>query len=525
VSLRARLLISLVALATLALVVLDVATWFSLRSYLVGQVDQQLQAAQAPVAEGIFNEHLGAGTGSASLLPAGTYGLLTNPDGQVIRPPGFLVPTAREPARPSLPVHYSSSPTGDQAPIGKPFTVNAVSGSLQYRVLATPVSVTEAGPLPGISVQHQAFLIVAIPLSGVSTTLARLVLVEILASLAVLVALSLVAWWLVRLGLRPLDEIEDTAGAIAAGDLSRRVARADERTEVGRLGLALNSMLAQIESAFEARRRSESRLRRFVADASHELRTPLTSIRGYAELFRRGAADRPEDLAMAMGRIEEEAARMGVLVDDLLLLARLDQGRPLERAPVDLARIAADATSDARAVEPTRPVELEGLPSLVIEGDEARLRQVAANLISNVREHTPPDTPVEVRVGMNDGLAVLEVQDHGPGMSEEDVERAFERFYRSDQARSRSHGGAGLGLSIVAAIAQAHGGHATVTSAPGEGATFRVELPVDGPGNGREASTTENGTMAENGSAGPAPDGTSLARSLPSLQQGGTRSE
>jgi two-component system OmpR family sensor kinase len=502
VSLRSRLLISLVALATLALVALDVATWAALRSYLLGQVDQQLQAAQRPVSRALnlqINPGFFGGAGSTALLPADTYGEVADLNSGLVLASGFLSPTARA-APPDLPKHYAIQPSGDQAPIGKPFTVRATAGSLEYRVLAAV--------LPS----NHEFLVVAIPQSGVTTTLARLVLVEVFASLAVVVALALVAWWLVRLDLRPLDAIEDTAGAIAAGDLSRRVARADDRSEVGRLGLALNSMLAQIEAAFEARRRSEARLRRFVADASHELRTPLTSIRGYAELFRRGAAERPEDLALAMGRIEEEASRMGLLVDDLLLLARLDQGRPLERAPVDLARIAADATSDALAVEPDRPIHLAGPPSLVIEGDEARLRQVAANLLSNVRQHTPPDTPVEVRVERRDGMALLEVEDHGPGLSPEDAERVFERFYRADQARSRGHGGAGLGLSIAAAIAQAHGGRATVVSVPGQGACFSVELPIDGPPNGREPQPPDD--TAPTPIAGAAPLGRENDRRL-----------
>ena len=206
-----------------------------------------------------------------------------------------------------------------------------------------------------------------------------------------LLALALLAWWVVHLGLRPLEQMGETAGAIAAGDLSRRVETADERTEVGRLGLALNSMLGQIEGAFAERTASEARLRRFVADAAHELRTPLTSIRGYAELFRRGASTRPDDLAKTMRRIEEGAARMGVLVEDLLLLARLDQGRPLDREPVDLTRLTAAAVDDLRVVSPDRPVVYESNGAVVVNGDEHRLRQVLANLLENARTHTPPD--------------------------------------------------------------------------------------------------------------------------------------
>ncbi len=236
-------------------------------------------------------------------------------------------------------------------------------------------------------------------------------------------------------------------------------------------------MMQQIETAFAARAASEGRLRRFVGDASHELRTPLTSIRGYAELFRRGAADRPEDLAKAMRRIEEEADRMGSLVDDMLLLARLDQGRPLERQPVDLTRIARDAVDDARAVAPTRPIEYSPNGAIFVPGDEARLRQVMANLLQNANRHTPPGTPVHVRVVDDQTEAVIEVADEGPGMPTEDASRVFERFWRSDPSRTRASGGAGLGLSIVAAIADAHGGRAEVQSATGHGSIFRVHLP------------------------------------------------
>jgi two-component system OmpR family sensor kinase len=215
-----------------------------------------------------------------------------------------------------------------------------------------------------------------------------------------------------------------------------------------------------------------------VADASHELRTPLTSIRGYAELFRRGAAERPADLEKAMRRIEEESVRMGLLVDDLLLLARLDQGRPLDRSPVDLVRVAADAVDDARAAAPERSISLEAPDRLVIEGDDLRLRQVAANLVANAYQHTPAETPVVVRVTTGEGEAVLEVADRGPGLDPEAAQKVFERFYRADPSRARSGGGSGLGLSIVAAIAEAHGGRATVDSTPGTGACFRVSLPT-----------------------------------------------
>jgi two-component system OmpR family sensor kinase len=309
-------------------------------------------------------------------------------------------------------------------------------------------------------------------------TLRQLLLIEGLTSAAVLAGVGGLALVVVRAGLRPLEDIGRTAGAIAEGDLSRRVERAEPRTEVGRLGLSLNAMLAQIQSAFEARQASEDRLRRFVADASHELRTPLTSIRGYAEMFRRGVADRPEDLATAMRRIEGESLRMGVLVDDLLLLARLDQGRPLERQPVDLAQVAADAVHDARAVEPERPIALTGSDTAVVLGDELRLRQVAANLLANARQHTPPTAAVRVGVRQENGSVVLEVADEGPGLVPEEASKVFERFYRADPSRNRNLGGTGLGLSIVAAVAEAHGGHAHVDSLPGHGARFWVELPV-----------------------------------------------
>ena len=290
-------------------------------------------------------------------------------------------------------------------------------------------------------------------------------------------ALAALGWWLVGLGLRPLERMGRHRRRDRPGDLSQRVEPATSTTEVGRLGLALNGMLHQIEGAFAERAASEARLRQFAADASHELRTPLTSIRGYAELFRRGADQRPEDLAKAMRRIEEEAVRMGVLVDDLLLLARLDQGRPLEQHAVDLTQLARDAVDDARAADAQRNVTLATNGAVTVLGDEQRLRQVLANLLTNAFTHTPEGTPVRVSVVSRPHEAVIEVADQGPGLSEQEQAQVFEQFWRADAARQRATGGAGLGLSIVRAIAVAHGGTVDVASTPGAGATFRVHLP------------------------------------------------
>jgi two-component system OmpR family sensor kinase len=282
---------------------------------------------------------------------------------------------------------------------------------------------------------------------------------------------------LTRIGLQPLERMGGTADAIAAGDLSRRVEPADPRTEVGRLGLALNAMLERIEDAFSKQRASEERLRRFVADASHELRTPLTSVQGYAELFRHGAADDPATLENAMRRIEQESARMSDLVDELSLLARLDQGRPLERERVDLAEMTTAAVDAARVADPERPIDLDASEPAIVVGDPGRVRQIVDNLLTNARTHTPDATPVSVRVRVDGGDAMLEVEDEGPGIPAEDAARIFERFYRGDPSRSRESGGAGLGLSIVSAVAEAHGGSAAYEPRPGGGSRFVVRIP------------------------------------------------
>jgi len=315
-------------------------------------------------------------------------------------------------------------------------------------------------------------------LTGVLATLRGLLLNEILISAVAVVGTALLAFLLTELGLRPLRRMGATAGQIAAGDLSRRVEPATSRTEIGRLGLALNAMLNQIEEAFGQSKASEQRLRRFIADASHELRTPLTSIRGYSEMLRRGAAESPTDADLARRRIEEESVRMSTLVDDMLLIARLDQGRPLETRPVNLQAIARDAVDDARVVAPQREIKLEADQPIVVAGDDTRLRQVVGNLMRNALVHTPPATPIEVAVTTEDSVARMSVTDHGPGLGPDQADRIFEPFYRADPSRSRDSGGAGLGLSIVNAVVAAHGGSVRVKETSGGGATFEVELPL-----------------------------------------------
>jgi two-component system OmpR family sensor kinase len=322
-------------------------------------------------------------------------------------------------------------------------------------------------------------LVVAIPLADAQDTLRKLLGIEIVVALLLVSAIASGAWVLIRKELQPLDEMAEAATEIAAGDLSRRVEESDPRTEVGRLGRALNQMLEHIERAFEARRASEEKMRRFLGDASHELRTPLTSIRGYAELFRRGAAERPDDLRLSLRRIEEEAERMGVLVDELLLLAHTDETRPMSLGEVDLNGLVSDAVRDARARYPGRPIEIETVGDVLIQGDDDRLRQALGNLITNALVHTPDGTPVTVRLSEEDGMAMVAVEDSGPGLDADTLEHAFDRFWRHDRSRSRVTGGAGLGLAIVDAIARSHGGRVTAANRDSGGARFALYLPLD----------------------------------------------
>ena len=363
-----------------------------------------------------------------------------------------------------------------QARSAVPYQVRGTDGQ-NWRVVAVQVQAN----------QTTAVVVIGLPLQSVDDVLKHATLVVIGVGLLTLLLASLIAGWTVSRSFRPLARVEKTAAAIAAGDLSRRVDVENPGTELGRLSSSLNAMLAHIETAFAARTASEERMRRFDADASHELRTPLVTIRGFSELYRHGALTTDEDVATAMGRIESEAKRMGSMVEDLLLLARLDEQRPLQQKPVDLQLIAHDAVVDIQASDRSRTISLTGLdggpasPAPVL-GDEAKLRQVVGNLVGNALRYTPEGSPIELAVGVRaqpDGQrrSIIEVRDHGPGISDDDAARVFERFYRADTSRTRETGGSGLGLAIVAAIIGSHSGSVRVQTTEGGGATLVVSLP------------------------------------------------
>jgi two-component system, OmpR family, sensor kinase len=460
-SLRTRLVLGVIVLAAIGLFAADVATYSSLRSFLFGRVDSTLNQIHPGLEAQLFERGGGPRGPDETTVPNDCVELRSSAGAVLLKwNCGRPFPGAKPASPPevaskiSLPARANTA-EGDHVRF---LDADAVNGSTDYRVRAS------------IEGEHPGYvLLIAAPLTSENNTLHRLLLIELLVTAAVLGALAALSLWIVRLGLRPLRAIEDTATAITAGDLSHRVDVDDERTEVGRVGLAINDMLGRIET-------SDQRLRRFVADASHELRTPLAAVRAYAELFGRGASSRPEDLARSMSGITRETERMSVLVEDLLLLARLDEGRPLERDRVQLDVLAHEAVDAARALDPERPLELDAKPVVVL-GDRDRLRQIVDNLLSNIRSHTPSGSVARVVVGREGNSAVIEVSDSGPGLTPDELERIFERFYRADASRSRASGGVGLGLSIVAAVARAHGGVVSARSDEG-GATFRIELPV-----------------------------------------------
>jgi len=509
-SLRTKLVAALLALVISALVAMASVGISLLHGQLIGSLDNtiQLQATN-----GIANcaQEYANGTAPWCAADAELYWITTS--GQVVPVPTPLSADINSYGHPGVIPSPPSLTSGVASWLAdntqKGTTVPAQSGNHRWRLMAFPAYDQATSDFTGT-------VVIGISADSAYSTLRELTGVDLIVSTVIVVVLAVVGFAIVQTNLRPLVDIEETAGEIADGHLNRRVPERDPRTEIGSLGRSLNIMLTQIESAFHDREESEAaahqseeRMRRFIADASHELRTPLTAIRGFAEYYRqRGGLvphwDRaeagqgvlsaeggltPDDLDRIMQRVEKEAARMGLLVEDLLLLARLDQQRPLARQPIDLLSLAADAVHDARLLAPSRTIDLSVQPgaAFLVTGDEPRLRQVIGNLMSNALTHTPDGSSIEVSIGSGtldprvpgSGPAVtLDVTDHGPGMSAEQAHRVFERFYRADQARTRTTGGSGLGLAIVRALVAAHGGVASVRTAPDRGATFRIALPL-----------------------------------------------
>ncbi|WP_250446386.1 HAMP domain-containing sensor histidine kinase [Actinotalea sp. C106] len=466
VPLRTQLTAVFALLLVVGLGLTGVAAQGLLGQSLVSQVDAQLENAAPALVEEFTSGLPSRGASTDGTQPSDYHVRVAGTDGVTLKQWAATGGTAAIPAIPRLTAEEVLGLDG------KAYTVESAAGTGRWRVLSRPL-VSGDTVVGSVSV--------ALPLRAADATLARMQ--AALAAIGVgVVSLGAVAgWWGVRRALQPLRQIEDTAQAIAAGDLTRRVPDSPASTEVGRLAGALNVMLAQIEQAFTDRTASEERMRRFVADASHELRTPLATIRGYGELYRMGALREPAEVETTLHRIEDSATRMGVLVNDLLQLARLDEKRPLRHEEVDLAVLAGDAVADLHALDPTRRARLEpvggSVAGAVVLGDDGRLRQVLANLVGNVVQHTPPGTPVELGVGRDGDRVVLEVRDHGPGIDAAHASRVFERFYRVDASRGRETGGAGLGMAIVAAIVTAHEGTVDIAQTPGGGTTVRVTLP------------------------------------------------
>jgi two-component system, OmpR family, sensor kinase len=495
--LRVRLVGAVLLLVAVALIGSGIAASATLHSYLVGRVDDQLSgvAGHGDFHPGPHDANDSGSPPDHGRLPSLFVTETLNANGTVVQGLRSNLINSHEPL-PDLPTI-----TGAQIKASGPrfFTVHAERGGQPWRVYAKPITLSDG---------TTGTLLVAQSLADVDNTLLHLEELMAIIGLVAIVVVAGVGYLIVRASLRPLRAVEGTAAQIAAGDLSHRVPTADPRTEVGHLSGALNTMLTEIETAFAQRaaseqaaresferaqkseaaaRASEERMRRFIADASHELRTPLTTVRGFAELHRQGAVAEGADTRKLLARIEDEAKRMGLLVEDLLLLARLDQERPLAQAPVDVLALARDAVNDARALGGDRRIELKvgnTAPPPIATGDEPRLRQVLANLMTNALKYSPDTAPIEVQVSTGPStytdldVVHLAVVDHGPGLNEHAAARVFERFYRADAARNRNDGGTGLGLAIVAAIVKGHNGHVDVDTVPGCGATFRIELPL-----------------------------------------------
>ena len=469
-SLRTQLVLVTSVLIALAIAVTSLVAISALRAQMVHQLDEEMKASSSSLVSSV---------GTSQTRQDGAVGsyrvYILDQRGNVL----YSVAGADQQAE-NEPVltGWDSEKVKKYHETGT--TVNSRTGSNDWRIM--PISLES-------STNGQASsMVIALPLKQTNQVVALVGVLTFAFGLATLAAAIAMTWVIVTRTFEPLARVEQTAAKIAAGDLSQRIEDYNPSNEIGNLAISLNTMLAQIESSFNAQAKSEAKMRRFVGDASHELRTPLVSIRGYSELYRQGALPNDEAVATAMGRIESESKRMGQLVEDLLTLARIDERRESKLAPFDLFHLAVDASNDAYATSPDREVSLVGLTddvaptSAPVIGDESRMRQVVANLLTNAMRYTPAGTPLEIAVGVREDvpgypLSVIEVRDHGPGIHGEDRERVFERFYRTDTSRSRETGGTGLGLSIVAAILEQHDGSVHIEETPGGGATFVISLP------------------------------------------------
>ncbi|MEV1171092.1 HAMP domain-containing sensor histidine kinase [Nonomuraea sp. NPDC049784] len=468
-SLVARLLGIAVMLLLVGLVVISSVVLRQLETQLMTRVDTQLEPMGRVLS--VMPPDLATRL-QGQQIPVGQIDLIGKGHAAYLSADGTVLRELGDPVRLDLP-RLDAAAVAARA--GEPFTVTGSDGE-EWRAVTLPRTGTD------VSGAAYTGVVAAVSLDGMHSTITRLGLACLLAGSVLLCVLALAGGFAIRAGLAPLRRVEETAAAIADGDLTRRVPEpAGASTEVGRLARSLNKMLAQIEQGVAAKVESEARMRRFVADVSHELRTPLFGIKGFSELYRMGGTE----AGPALARIESESGRLARLVDDLLLLAGLDEsdGPGLDLTPMDLRTLAADARHDFAALDPSRPIAFTGpsggpAASAPVLGDEARLRQVVSNLVGNAATHTPPGTPVRIGVGTEDGEAVLTIADEGPGLSAEEVARVFDRFYRTDGSRTRTTGGAGLGLAIVRSIVAAHGGRVEVRSAPGEGAAFQVRLPA-----------------------------------------------
>lgn len=481
-TLRLRLVLGLLTLLAVGLIAFGVATsslyarsqYRSLDSqmrsasqFVTQQVEQQMSGSQLDRGPGEGGRgggepHPAGGPKKpqGDIAPGGTYALLLSGSGKVLARWSSYDRLGRAKLRAGL----RGTPDGTFS------TVGATSGPTKYRVLA----ISAPDPDGGRNASGDTVAMIA-PTSDVVSSITRLVAIETIGGAILLLLVSAGAWIVLRRELRPLERMARAARTMTAGDLSQRMSTAGP-AEVGQLGLALNTMLADIETAFRQREATELRLRQFLADASHELRTPLTSIQGFAELFRVGGTQAQVDLPTILRRIEQEAGRMSLLVDDLLLLARLDQARPIVRLPIDLAVLAADTCSDLVALAPDRSVTLEAPEPVIVSGDEHHLRQALSNLAVNAVRHTPEGTPIEVSARQIGDTGVVAVRDHGAGLSAEAKAKAFDRFWQADRARVGP--GVGLGLAIVAGVAAEHEGKAEVNDVPGGGAAFSLHLPL-----------------------------------------------